>query len=44
MDNSSRDNPSSLTIPINKNIMYNLARDISDNTKSLVEIEDPDNN
>jgi hypothetical protein len=40
MDSSARDNPSGPAIPINKNIIYILARDTSSNTKILVEIED----
>jgi hypothetical protein len=44
VDNSTRDNPSGPLTPVNKNIMYNLARDTSSNTESPIEIEDSDNN
>jgi hypothetical protein len=44
MDDSGGDNPFGLVISINENIVYNLARDISSNTESLVEIEDSDDN
>jgi hypothetical protein len=44
VDSSARDNPSSPVIPVNKNIIYSLTRDISGNTEILIEIEDSNDN